>query len=141
MGRKVEIIEINLDIDIDEEIKKKVDSLKTDIVIHTQNILDRAKLRKLKATGQKAKKAKERDSKLAKAVEYLETVFDHCGPDTDGSWVEGKKLLDVAGIEQTTQNLNKFSMQIRKFLTKNDKWVLLGKRKSRKTVYRLQRFS
>lgn len=141
MGRKVEIIEINLDIDIDDEIKRKVDSLKTDIVAHTQGILDRAKLRKLKATGQKAKKAKERDSKLTKVVEYLETVHDHCGPDTDGSWVEGKKLLDVADIEQTTQNLNKLSMQIRKFLTKADKWVLLGKRKSRKTVYRLERFS
>ena len=141
MGKKVEIIEIDLDINIDEEIRKKVDSLKTDIVVHTQSILDRAKLRKVKATGQKAKKAKERDSKIAKVVEYLETVHDHCGTDSDGSWIEGKKLLDVAGIEQTTQNLNKFSLQVRKFLTKDDKWILLGKRKSRKTVYRLERFS
>lgn len=135
MGKKVEIIEIDLDIDIDEEIRKKVNSLKTDIVIHTKDLINRTKLRK---TSKKSKQAQERNLKLAKAVEHLETIFDHCGSD---SWVEGKKLLDVAGIEQTPQNLNKFSLQVRKYLTKADKWVLLRKRKSGKTVYRLERFS
>ena len=53
MGKKVEIIEINIDIDIDEEIKKKVESLKTDISVHTRDLVNRAKLRKVK-TNRKA---------------------------------------------------------------------------------------
>ena len=140
MGKKVEIIEINIDMDIDEEIKKKIDSLKTDISIYTSDLVNKAKLKK-KKTNKRAKQTKDRDVKLTLVVEYLETVFDHCGSDSKDSWVEGKKLLNVAGIEHTPQNLNKFSLQIRKFLTKADKWILLGKRKSRKTVYRLERFS
>jgi hypothetical protein len=140
MGKKVEIIEVNIGIDIDEEIKKGIDSLKSDIVIHTKDLIKKSSLIKIKSN-RKKKKIKERNSKIEKAIKYLEHINEHCGTDSDESWVTGHKLLEIAGIEISAQNLNKFSLQARKFLEKADKWVLLKKRKSRKTVYRLGRFS
>lgn len=133
--KKVEIIDVSLNIDIAEEIRSKVDSLSDEIVEHTKEVVKKSGM-KIQRTNKKAQAKKERLEKIKLAVDFLEEAFE-----VTDRWVEGKEVLEAAGIEITSQNLNKLSMQIRKFLEKEDKWVLSKKRRSGKTVYRLSQFS
>lgn len=136
MGKKrVEIIDVTLDIDIAEEIKSKVDSLSSELVEHTKELVKKSGM-KIQRINKKQKARQERLEKIHLAVELLEQSFEV--PDR---WCDGQELCEVADIEVTSQNLNKLSMQIRKFLKKEDKWTLSKKRRSGKTVYRLVRFS
>ena len=133
--KKVEIIDVSLNIDIAEEIRSKVDSLSDEIVEHTKEVVKKSGM-KIQRTNKKAQAKKERLEKIKLAVDFLEEAFE-----VTDRWVAGKEVLEAAGIEITSQNLNKLSMQIRKFLEKEDKWVLSKKRRSGKTVYRLSQFS
>tara|TARA_R100001244_G_scaffold25113_2_gene25421 strand:+ start:79574 stop:80002 length:429 start_codon:yes stop_codon:yes gene_type:complete len=136
--KKVEIIDIDINLNIEEEINKKVESLKSDIVVHTKGFIERAKLKKQKSS-KKAKNTADRDEKIGKALKYLETAFSEAR-DVDEFWVEGNKLMDIAGIDVTPQNLSKFSLQLRNALKNSDKWSFSKKRKARKTYYRLEKF-
>jgi hypothetical protein len=133
--KKIEIIDIKLDIDIAEEIKSKVDSLNSEIIEHTKEVV-KQKGMKIQRINKKAKARKERDERVAAVVNLLEKAFEI--PD---QWIEGKVLLEAVGVEATPQVVNKLSLQIRKFLEKEDKWTLSKKRRMNKTVYRLTRFS
>lgn len=136
MGKKkVEIIDIDLGINIAEEIKNKVDSLSSEVIEHTKEVIKKSGM-KIQRINKKKKAREEALEKTKAAIEHLENSFEI--PDR---WCEGSEILEAAGIEVTSQNLNKLSMQIRRFLEKEDKWTLSKKRKSGKTVYRLIRFS
>ena len=133
--KRVEIIDIALDIDVAEEIKLKVDSLSSEIIEHTKEIIRKSGM-KIQRTNKKQVARQERLEKTKLVVEFLEKSFE-----TKDEFVGGQELLEIAGVEVTSQNQNKLSMQIRKFLEKEDKWTLSKKRKAGKTVYRLIRFS
>ena len=133
--KRVEIINVSLNIDIAEEIKMKVDSLSSEVIEHTKELIKKSGM-KIQRTNKKQKARQERLEKVKLAAELLEGFFEI--PDR---WAEGKELLEVAGIDVTPQNLNKVAMQIRRFLEVEDKWTLSKKRRSGKTVYRLVRFS
>ena len=136
MGKKrVEIIDVTLGIDVAEEIRMKVDSLSSEIIEHTKELVKKSGM-KIQRVNKKQKIKEERLEKTKLVAEFLEGSFEI--PDR---WCDGQELLEVAGIEITPQNMNKLSMQIRKFLEKEDKWTLSKKRRSGKTVYRLIRFS
>ena len=136
MGKKkVEIIDVSLNIDIAEEIRSKVDSLSSEIVEHTKAVVKKSGM-KIQRTNKKQLAKQARLEKIKLAVDFLEDAFEV--PDR---WAEGKEILEAAGIEVTSQNMNKLSMQLRKFLEKEDKWTLSKKRRSGKTVYRLVKFS
>jgi hypothetical protein len=136
MGKKrVEIIDVTLGIDVAEEIKMKVDSLSSEIVEHTKELIKKSGM-KIQRVNKKQKARQERLEKTQVVAAFLVESFEI--PDR---WCEGKELLEAADIEVTSQNLNKLSMQIRKFLEKEDKWTLSKKRRSGGTVYRLVRFS
>lgn len=134
MARKVEIIDIQLNIDVEDEINKKIAELSDDIKTQTQEVLERAKARQQRV-GKKKREQQAHADRMSQAVQMLETVAT-----TDDPWLEGGKLLTAIGIEPTAANLSKFALQMRKFLKNEDKWALLNKRMSRKTYYRLERF-
>ena len=133
--KRVEIIDVNLNIDIAEEIRLKVDSLSSEIIEHTKELIKKSGM-KIQRINKKQKARQESLEKTKVVAELLEGFFEI--PDR---WAEGKELLETAGIEVTAQNLNKLSMHIGRFLKKEDKWALSKKRRSGKTVYRLVRFS
>lgn len=123
-----------MDINIVDEIKKKVDSLSTELTEHTKNIIK--KRMKVQKVNKKSLQRNAIEVRARKVLKFLEKAYDE-----DDFWVEGKHLLLVAEMENTSQNLNKLSMQLRRLLETEDKWTLSRKRKSRKTLYRLTRFS
>ena len=133
--KRIEIIDVKLDINIAEEIRKKVDSLNSEIVEHTRKVIEKRGM-KVQRINKRQKAKKERTEKVALVVKFLEESLDV--PDL---WIKGKTLLEIAGLEVTPQNINKLSMQIRRFLEIEDKWTLSKKRKSGRTVYRLIKFS
>jgi len=135
MGKKVEIIDIELGIDLAEEIKNCTDSINTELLEHTKKVIQENAM-KLQKTNKRKQAAEARDIRTAQIVRFLEEQFGV--PDR---WVTGIELLEVIGIELTPQNVNKVSMQVRKFLRTEDKWTLDKKRRSKTTVYRLARFS
>lgn len=136
MGKKrVEIIDVTLGINVAEEIKMKVDSLSSEVIEHTKELVKKSGM-KIQRINKKQKARQERQEKIEVVVGFLEESFE-----ISDRWCEGKELLEVADIEVTSQNLNKLSMQIRRFLEKEDKWTLSKKRRSGGTVYRLVRFS
>jgi hypothetical protein len=135
MAKRVEIVDVSLNIDIAEEIKLKVDSLGTEIIEHTKELIKKSGV-KIQRINKKQKIRQERLEKIKVIVELLEEFFEI--PDR---WATGKELLEAAEIEATSQNTNKIAMQMRKLLEVEDKWTLSKKRKSGKTVYRLVRFS
>jgi hypothetical protein len=132
--KNLEIIDVQMDIDIADEIKKKVDSLSSELLEHTRKVI-KSKVKVQKTNKKKLLKEK-RDIAALRVIKFLEKAYAE--PDF---WVEGKHLTKVAGLENTPQNLNKLSMQIRRLLEKDDVWTLSKSRKSRKTLYRLARFS
>lgn len=135
MNEKIEIIEVDLGIDLVEEIKNCVDSLNSDILAHTQKVIKKNAM-KLQKTNKRKLAADARDARTKRLVEFLEAEYEV--PDR---WVTSTELLELAGIEPTSQNLNKISMQIRKYLRIEDKWTLDKKRRSKVMTYRLTRFS
>lgn len=136
MGKEnIEIINVQLDINLAEEIKSKVDSLSSDIVEHTKEVVKKKGM-KIQKINKRQKARQERDERVKAVVTLLEEAFQ-----TPDLWLEGKSLLESVGAEVTPQNVNKLSLQIRKFLEKEDKWALSKKRRMNKTVYRLTRFS
>ena len=133
--KRVEIIDVSLGVNIAEEIRLKVDSLNSEIIEHTKELVKKSGM-KLQRSNKKKLAREARLEKIKVAVDFLKKSFEV--PDV---WLEGKELLEAADIEVTSQNTNKLSMQVRKFLEKEDKWTLSKKRRSGKTVYRLVRFS
>ena len=130
----LEIIDIKMGIDIADEIKKKVDSLSTELLEHTRKVI-KSKV-KIQKTNKKKLLKEKNDASASRVIRFLEKA--HAEPEL---WVEGKHLTKFSGLENTPQNLNKLSMQIRRLLEKEDVWTLSKSRKSRKTLYRLTRFS
>lgn len=133
--RKVEVINISLDIDVTEEIKTKVDSLSTDIIDHTKELIKKNGM-KIQRVSKKKQRRQENLEKAKMAVEFLEKAFqivDH--------WCTGEEIMEHVGIEFDSQALNKFIMQVRKLLKEEDKWALTKRRRLKKSVYRLAKFS
>ena len=133
-NKYLEIIDVNMDISIAEEIKKKVDSLSTELTEHTKRVIE--KRMQVQKVNRKKIQREERNTKVQKVLRFLEKAYEE-----SDLWVEGKHLVLVAGLDDTSQNLNKISLQLRRLLETEDKWTLSKKRKSRKTLYRLTRFS
>jgi chemotaxis response regulator CheB len=130
----LEIIDVTMNISIADEIKKKVDSLSTELTEHTKKVIE--KRMKIQKVNRKKLQQTENDGKAQKILKFLEKAHAE-----DELWVEGKHLCIVAGVNNTPQNLNKLSLQLRHLLEKEDKWTLAKKRKLRKTLYRLTKFS
>ena len=133
--KRVEIIDVTLGINVAEEIKMKVDSLSSEVIEHTKELVKKSGM-KIQRNSKKQQANNERSEKIQIVTAFLEESFEVLD-----RWCDGKKLLEAAGIEVSPQNLNKLSMQIRKFLQKEDKWALSKKRRSGSTAYRLTRFS
>lgn len=133
--KKIEIIDVKLDIDISEEIKSKVDSLSSEVIEHTKELIKKSGM-KIQRLNKKKKAKQERLEKVEVAIDFLEESFE-----ISDRWVEGTELAEKAGVDPTAQEINKLSMQIRKSLKEEDKWTLSKKRRKGKTVYRLVRFS
>jgi len=132
--KKVEIIEIDLNVNISEEIKNKVDSLNSDIIIYTKGLIEKIGLRPQKL-GKKRRAKKEREERAAKALEYLVKAYEN-----GNSWTKGQDLCLTVGIEPNSKNLNTLSRQLRSHLKKEDKWTLVSTRKRKCSVYRIERF-
>lgn len=133
--KKIEIVDVKLDIDISEEIKSKVDSLSSEVIEHTKELIKKNSM-KIQRINKKKKAKQERLEKAKIAIKFLEESFG-----VPERWVEGFELAEKTGINPTSQEINKLSMQMRKLLTEEDKWALSKKRRKGKTVYRLVRFS
>ena len=134
MGKKVEIIDIELGINLNDEIKNCVDSLNAELLEHTKKVIQDNAM-KLQKTNKRKQITEARDIRTTQLIKFLEE--QEAIPDR---WVTGIELLEVIGIEPTSQNVNKISMQVRKSLRTEDKWTLNKKRHSKTTVYRLIRF-
>jgi len=134
MSEKVEIIDIKLDIDLAEEIKNCVDSLSTELIEHTNKVIEENSM-KLQKTNKRKLAIAARDVRTQRMVEFL--IQEQEKPDR---WVTSVELFEIANIDPSTKNLNTISMQIRKLLRVDGKWMLSGKRRSKIMVYRLLRF-
>ena len=130
---KIEIINIDLGINIAEEIKNKVDSLNDDITLYTKNLIEKT-AKKNKPT-QKQLEEQAKNKRIEDSIEILESAFDE-----EDNWIKGRDLASRVGLDPTAQSVNKLSLQIRKRLKQQGKWVLIAARKKGKTSYRLARF-
>jgi len=133
MGKKVEIIDVTLDVNIADEIRAKVDSLSEEILEHTKEIVKKSGM-KIQPVNKKLKERKAQLEKTALAVELLIKSFE-----TPDEWLSGIDILEGIGVEATPQITNKLSMQIRRLLTKEGMWMLSKKRQGTKTAYRLNK--
>lgn len=133
--KRVEIIDVKLDLNIADEIRLKVDSLSSDIIEHTKEVVKKSAM-KVQRVNKRKQAQQQRDETVEKMVSILEEAFK-----TPEYWLEGKDLVEAVGVEPTSQNINKLSLQVRKQLEKEDKWVLAKKRHMGKTLYRLSQFS
>ena len=71
MAKRVEIVDVSLNIDIAEEIKLKVDSLGTEIIEHTKELIKKSGV-KIQRINKKQKIRQERLEKIKVIVELLE---------------------------------------------------------------------
>ncbi|MEM3000673.1 MAG: hypothetical protein QXP41_00575 [Candidatus Nitrosocaldus sp.] len=125
---KIEIININIDINIDEEIKKQtnVDELTKSKI---NNVIERAKMRQGAHTNQGVD---EFDNKF----EALFTVMS-----ADNVSLTKEDFMNRLNI--TGEQLGAYISKFRKFLkdAKDNKWVLvLGKNENNKRIYMLKRY-
>jgi len=134
VNKNLEIIDVTMSIDIVDEIKKKVDSLSTELVEHTKKVIK--KRMKVQKVNQKKLRQDKQVARAQKVLDFLEQAFEK-----EDLWVEGKHLLQAADLPNTPQNINKMSLHLRRLLEKEDKWTLSKRRKTSKTSYRLTRFS
>lgn len=134
---KIEIIDIDLGINLEEEIKKKADSLNSDITLFTEKLIKRAAEKQKKPPNKKKLAQQLRLEQADRAINILQKAAIE-EPD---KWYKGWDLAQQAGMEPTPQNVNKLSMMIKKRLNEKKEWALLRKRTKGKTRYQLSRFS
>jgi len=134
--KNIEIIDIDLGINLEEEIKKKVDSLNSDITLYTEKLIQRAAEKQKRPPNKKKIAQKQRLEQADKAIEILHQAY--VDPD---KWVKGWDLAQQSGMEPTPQNVNKLSMTVKKRLNESKEWTLIKKRIKGKMRYRLAKFS
>lgn len=133
--KRVEIIDVKLDLNIADEIRLKVDSLSSDIIEHTKEVVKKSAM-KIQRVNKRKQVQQQRDETVEKILDILVEASK-----TPEYWLEGKDIVEAVGVEPTSQNINKLSLQVRKHLEKEDKWILNKKRHMGKTLYRLSQFS
>lgn len=133
--KKVEIINISLDVDLEKEIKSKVDALNSDLMEHTVDIIKKKGV-KIQRTSKKRQNKQAVENRVKQVIDLL--LASEKTPDL---WVSGPEMVSATDLEFTSQNLNKLAMQVRKVLRDEGKWELSKKRRMGQSVYRLIRFS
>jgi hypothetical protein len=125
---KVEIIDVKLDINLEEEIKKQtvVDSTAKSRI---ESIIERAKLR-----ADKAPKPKEVDE----MEPFFKVFFDSLIANKEVNQEESAKLLNVPTL-QLGAVLGKFKKFLR--VSKNNEFVLFIGKNGKQKVYYLKRLS
>ena len=135
-AKNIEIIDIDLGINLEEEIKKKVDSLNSDITLYTEKLIQRAAEKQKRPPNKKKIAQNQRLEQADKAIEILHQAYTD--PD---KWIKGWDLAQQSGMEPTPQNVNKLSMTVKKRLNESKEWTLIKKRIKGKMRYRLAKFS
>lgn len=125
---KVEIIDIKLDINLEEEIKKQT-VVDTAAKTRIESIIERAKLR-----ADKAPKPKEPDE----MEPYLNAFFDALIAHKEIGQEEAAKILNIP-VLQLGAALGKFKKFLR--VSKNNEFVLFIGKNGKQKVYYLKRLS
>lgn len=131
--KKIEIIDIRLDIDLTEEIRKRTDMLNEEIKNQTKNLIERAKLR-----AQKTKSSKQREKELWDVK--CQRVFDKlvAAAETDFPWLSSSEIMSLMNVESVS--LQSVIQRLKSFIKKEGHWVLTRKRRSKESTYKLDRF-
>lgn len=131
--KKIEIIDIRLDIDLTEEIRKRADVLNADIKQQAETLIERAKLR-----SQKVKSSKERTQELWEGK--CKRVFDKlvASAETEHPWISGEEIMNV--VDSDSVSLQSVIQRLRSFIKKEGHWTLTRKKKSGQSIYKLDRF-
>ena len=130
MTKKIEIISIDLNLDLDAEIKRKVENISADIQVYTDGLIAKAGLKQQKTT----KKQQEQqlwDIKLNAALKLLLDALQ-----TNDPWVTAETLLQAAELTIQYQ----LTTRMKTFLRRTDEWILIKATKNGKQVFSLQRF-
>lgn len=125
---KIEIIDVKLDINLEEEIKKQT-VVDTGAKSRIESIIERAKLR-----ADKAPKPKEVDE----MEPVFNTLFDTMIANKEVGQEEAAKLLNIPVI-QLGAALGKFKKFLR--VSKNNEFVLFIGKNGKQKVYYLKRLS
>lgn len=127
MQKPIEIINIEMGFDLSEEIKTKAAEIPNNIKLYTTNLINL----KSQTINKKQKKTDEIEIKFKNAINILEEAQKQKNP-----WVKIEPLLTASEFTNTSTLIR----GIKRFLRKEDKWILLKTIRNKETVYSLQRF-
>ena len=134
--RKVEIIEISLDLDLEAEIKEATDNLQK-LTPKIDKIVESAKLKSQPIVTKKQRDKIIWHERLEKMFEALKNMSSQEQPYRALNFV-----LEKAGVELTKSETIGVNTRLRNYLKKekNNRWALLTRRSKGRTLYALAKF-
>lgn len=131
--KKIEIIDIRLDIDLTAEIKKRADTLNKEIKNQTKGLVERARLKSLRTKSQKKRTQEVWEIKCQRAFDKLVSVAD-----TEFPWLTTDELMNI--VDSESVSLQSIIQRLRSFIKKEGHWVLTRKKQAGQSIYKLDRF-
>ena len=125
--RKIEVVKINLDLNVEKELANRHSSLSDEIKIQTTELIEKAKHKQIKSSRKKFEQEK--------IEEKLQTIYDEL---IKGEPISKDRIMSMYGDKQLSPIIVRLKTFLRK---KGNEWVVSRHKHKGVAYYSLQRFS